>query len=42
MVQWLRLIAPNAGSLDSIPGQELDPTGYDPVQLNKHKNKFKK
>ena len=26
-VQWLRLIAPNAGSVDSISGQELDPTG---------------
>ena len=26
LVQWLRLQAPNAGVLGSIPGQELDPT----------------
>ena len=24
VVQWLRLRAPNAGSLSSIPGQEVD------------------
>ena len=26
VVQWLRLHAPNAGGLVSIPDQELDPT----------------
>ena len=26
VVQWLRLCVPNAGGLNSIPGQELDPT----------------
>ena len=26
VVQWLRLLAPNAGGLDLIPDLELDPT----------------
>ena len=49
MVQWLRLQVPNGEGLDSIPGQELDPTkienlmchNEDPAWLNKQLKKKK-